>query len=90
MQSWFEVIPNGGGQGTDLYIIKGQEDTEYRFMADVDGAMMVGQLNTNTSQIDPVTNEPYQTTEGLLPYIRRAGYNRSYTPGSWTEGSLTR
>jgi hypothetical protein len=84
MQSWFSIVPNGGGPGQDLYILKGQEDTEYLHMQQIDGAMMFGELNTNTAQIDADTGEPYYMTEGLFPYIRRTGYTQNYTPGTWT------
>lgn len=68
------------GSKIPAYYLKGQIDTDYRMNLKIDGALLFQKRTTNTI-IDPDTNRPLKTTEGLVPYIRRVGNTIGYTPG---------
>lgn len=68
------------GAKIPAYYLKGQMDTDYRMNLKIDGALLFQKRTTN-SIIDPDTNRPLKTTEGLIPYIRRTGNTVGYTPG---------
>lgn len=93
-QLWFDNATDG--QGIPAYYIKGQADTDYSAQLKVDGALMWGQLTTNTLITDTNSTSTgtgydtddvagqFNTTEGLVPYIRRTGHTLAYPTGQWS------
>ena len=79
-QPWFREYSDG--KGITAYYVVGQENTEYEHALAIDNALLFGAL-TEISVVDPTTNEPIQTTEGIDPYIRRKGNNIPYVPGTF-------
>lgn len=73
---------NGEFQG---YYRTGQAALDYRMLTHIDGMFWHGQRTDNTAgrAIDPVTNRPYKTSEGFIPYLRRLGNINPYTPGAY-------
>jgi len=80
-QPWFREYSDG--RGIMAYYIVGQENTEYEHALAIDAALLFGGL-TEISIVDPTTNEPIQTTEGIEPYIKRKGQNIPYVPGTFS------
>ena len=84
---WFNEVQIPGENGTPIsaYYVKGQEDAEYRLALEMEGAILFGQKNTNTTVAqDPDTAAGVRTTEGVVPYITANGNEVNYTPGSFT------
>lgn len=81
-QLWFNEVVSDDGQKALLgYHILGQENTEYELALYSDEALLFSTLTTNP-YIDPLTDEPVQTTEGLFPYIERTGTNYPVLPNT--------
>jgi hypothetical protein len=82
-QIWFKEYSDG--RGIEGYMVVGQENTEYEHALAIDAALLFGEL-TETVIVDNDTNEPIQTTEGIVPYIKRKGQNIPYVPGTFNIG----
>lgn len=80
-QPWFNEYSDG--KSILAYYIVGQQNTEYEHALAIDNSLLFGEL-TETSIVDPSTNEPIYTTEGIEPYIKRKGHNIPYTPGTFS------
>lgn len=78
-QTWIPIMSNG--KSIPSFTFKGLLDIDYRMALKVDGALLFNKRTTNAAAIDPTTNNPYQTTEGIIPYTRRVGKVLPYTPG---------
>jgi hypothetical protein len=79
-QMWVNVTREG--QKIPAYYFLGQTDIDYRTALRIDGALLFQKRTVNAAAIDPDTNRPIKTTEGLFPYIRRIGNIHPYTIGS--------
>lgn len=80
-QLWFNTIYNG----KDImgYQIIGQDNAEYELLAKIDQALMWERPNANNI-MDPLTDEPNRSTEGLVPYIERTGNDVPVLPGTFS------
>lgn len=76
-------------KGKDIigYQIIGQDNTEYEHLMKIDNALMWSRPNFNNI-MDPLTDEPNRSTEGLVPYIERAGNLVPVVPGAFTIGTF--
>lgn len=82
-ETWIDQYNEAGEfQG---YYRTGQDALDYRMLTAIDGMFWHGQLTDNTAgrAIDPTTNRPYKTSEGLITYLRRVGNVNPYTVGSY-------
>lgn len=78
-QAWVTI----GGNGTPVsYYNVDMTSVEYRLQLKGSGALLTGE-RSDGNRIDPTTNRPILTTEGLIPYIRRTGNIKNYTPGAF-------
>jgi hypothetical protein len=80
-QPWFNEYSDG--KSILAYYIVGQQNTEYEHALAIDNSLLFGEL-AETAIVDPTTNEPIYTTEGIEPYIKRKGHNIPYTPGTFS------
>lgn len=78
--AWFKEMSDG--TGIPGYYVVGQNNTEYEHALSIDAALLFGAL-TEISIVDPTTNEPIYTTEGIDPYIKRKGENIPYVSGTF-------
>jgi len=80
-QIWFDTIYNG----KDIvgYHVLGQEYAEYELLAKIDQALMWERPNANNI-MDPLTDEPNRSTEGLVPYIERTGNKMQVGAGTFS------
>jgi hypothetical protein len=90
-QTWFDgwVEVPGSVNGTEQ-IASGNSwynlnwmDMEWRIGKQVSGALLFGESGDGTV-IDPATNLPINTTEGLIPTIKAQGNTETYVPGSFS------
>ena len=87
-QTWFDgwiseqdmVGPGQVASGNSYYNLHLQ-DAEYRMALKISGALLFAEEGDG-SLIDPATGAPRQTTQGLIPQIKRLGMEENYTPGS--------
>jgi len=77
-QTWLNL---NGMEGAPFYYA-GITDIDYRMNLRIEGALLFQKPTTNTSMTDTVTSRQVQTTEGLIPYIRRKGNLYPYTTGT--------
>lgn len=80
-QVWIKTYSDSSGAIVGYRTI-GQRNTEYEHALAIDQALLWGTL-TEVSLVDSNTSEPYQSTEGLIPYARRKGQNLPYIPGTF-------
>lgn len=80
-QIWIKTYSDSSGNIVGYRTI-GQKNTEYEHALAIDQALLWGTL-TEVSLVDSTTNEPIQSTEGLIPYARRKGQNIPYMPGTF-------
>jgi hypothetical protein len=76
-QTWLQLKGLPGAP----YFYSGLTDIDYRMNLRIEGALLFQKLTTSTIT-DTVTGRNIQTTEGLIPYIRRVGNLYPYTPGT--------
>jgi len=90
-QTWFDgwvEVPgsvNGSEQiasGNSWYNLNWM-DMEWRIGKQVSGALLFGEATTST-YVDPITNLPINTTNGLIPTIKTQGNTETYVPGSFS------
>lgn len=80
---WVDVTSKGD-KIPSYYNLAQQVDLDYRTALKIDGALLWGKRTTNTDLIDPDTNRPIKTTEGMVPFIRRVGNEQTYTEGAFS------
>ncbi len=84
-QLWFDYVWEDPSTKTSLlgYVVLGQDNAEYELDLKCDNAILFEQPTTNY-YIDPLTDEPTRTTEGIFPAVTRAGHNFPYLAGGWS------
>jgi len=84
-QLWF----NSYYKGKELmgYQIIGQDNAEYELMGKIDQALMWERPNANNI-MDPLTDEPNRSTEGLVPYIERVGNSLLSPAGAFSTATF--
>lgn len=84
-QNWFNaVVSDEGGKQTVIgYELLGQQAAEYEMRMKWDNMILFEQPATlGDEYIDPLTDEPVVTTEGLFPYAKRVGHTVPTVPGT--------
>lgn len=82
-QQWFtELVGEDGTKSGDV-VVMGQDNAEYELDLKTDNAILFERPQTNY-YVDPLTDEPIRSTEGLFPAVQRAGHNFPYLAGGFS------
>jgi hypothetical protein len=85
-KKWYDVLSDG--KKIDGSHAIGTMQAQYRLKMKINMALLLGNTMDNTLITDDAGLNPeglkFQTTEGLLPYIRRTGNQLDHTANSWT------